>query len=315
MNKSFFAYLLIFLCLLTKTGGVVAQQTPLLFPEKPFTRVHYYKQRAGFEQPKAENGILLSPTEIQKLMKIVYDTASYIEPVFRCYDPNDLFVFYNDKNRVVGRIEVAFKCKKISPDPAMPLVQKIGNGLTTPAIDTLELLLNGFAQRLKTEAPEGSIQVSHVVTEGERWETIAKQYNTSVDLIAAINKKNTQWTPSPGDELIIYQNFMYFKYPELNKNYMNGDFTALITPKATTKPLETPTNIEEKPEVTSSQSKTEPKEIDATLVNEVFHVVKSNETLYAISRVYGVSVDAIKKANEMKDNTIKLGQKLKIPKI
>jgi membrane-bound lytic murein transglycosylase D len=44
------------------------------------------------------------------------------------------------------------------------------------------------------------------------------------------------------------------------------------------------------------------------------HVVKKGETLSSISRKYGCSVNDIKKWNNLKSNTVKVGQKLKIKK-
>jgi LysM repeat protein len=38
--------------------------------------------------------------------------------------------------------------------------------------------------------------------------------------------------------------------------------------------------------------------------------VKAGETLYRISRQYGVSVEKVKKWNKLQDNTIEIGQKL-----
>ncbi|OHX68213.1 septal ring lytic transglycosylase RlpA family protein [Flammeovirga pacifica] len=43
------------------------------------------------------------------------------------------------------------------------------------------------------------------------------------------------------------------------------------------------------------------------------HTVKQTETLYSISREYGVSVQDIIKANNIQDNVIKIGQTLQIP--
>ncbi len=40
------------------------------------------------------------------------------------------------------------------------------------------------------------------------------------------------------------------------------------------------------------------------------HVVKAGETLYRISRQYGVPVDKVKKWNKLQDNTLEIGQKL-----
>ena len=49
-----------------------------------------------------------------------------------------------------------------------------------------------------------------------------------------------------------------------------------------------------------------------TGTNKVTHTVKPGETLYSISRRYGLSVDKLKTMNNLPDNTVKLGQVLTI---
>lgn len=49
------------------------------------------------------------------------------------------------------------------------------------------------------------------------------------------------------------------------------------------------------------------------IFSETVHTVKKDETLYSISRMYGTSVDMIKKANSLSGNNLKTGQVLKIP--
>ncbi|MBR1722361.1 MAG: LysM peptidoglycan-binding domain-containing protein, partial [Treponema sp.] len=49
------------------------------------------------------------------------------------------------------------------------------------------------------------------------------------------------------------------------------------------------------------------------IFSDSVHEVQKGETLYSISKVYGVSVSAIQEANSMSDNGIKIGQKIKIP--
>lgn len=46
---------------------------------------------------------------------------------------------------------------------------------------------------------------------------------------------------------------------------------------------------------------------------EKIHEVQKGETLYSISRSYGVTVDSVKKLNGFSENDIKIGQKIKIP--
>ena len=42
--------------------------------------------------------------------------------------------------------------------------------------------------------------------------------------------------------------------------------------------------------------------------------VKSGDSLYQISKKYNVTIDAIKKLNNLSGNTLNIGQELKIPK-
>ncbi len=46
---------------------------------------------------------------------------------------------------------------------------------------------------------------------------------------------------------------------------------------------------------------------------ETIHIVKKGETLYSISRTYGVTVEDVQKANGLANNNVKIDQKLTIP--
>ena len=52
----------------------------------------------------------------------------------------------------------------------------------------------------------------------------------------------------------------------------------------------------------------------ATVTEYEVYVVQRGATLSAISRAYGVSVDAIRKANNMTSDVLRVGQSLKIPR-
>jgi LysM repeat protein len=53
-----------------------------------------------------------------------------------------------------------------------------------------------------------------------------------------------------------------------------------------------------------------PQEKDS--VNQIFHVVKSGETLYSVSKAYHISVEELSLINGLKTNQLNIGQKLKI---
>jgi LysM repeat protein len=69
-----------------------------------------------------------------------------------------------------------------------------------------------------------------------------------------------------------------------------------------------------KPETVSPTKTIEP--TDKKTSTEKYHEVKPQETLYGIGRSYGMSVDELKRLNNMSpsDNTVRIGQKLKVGK-
>jgi membrane-bound lytic murein transglycosylase D len=58
--------------------------------------------------------------------------------------------------------------------------------------------------------------------------------------------------------------------------------------------------------------KVEVKEADLNSKEPIYHEVREKETLYSIARKYNVLVEDIRKLNNLLDNTISVGQKLRI---
>lgn len=71
--------------------------------------------------------------------------------------------------------------------------------------------------------------------------------------------------------------------------------------------------LEKKQKPTAKQAATPPQEKKAKAASAKVHVVKAGETLYQISRKYGLTVDQLKQLNDMGKNvTIQPGQKLNV---
>jgi len=63
----------------------------------------------------------------------------------------------------------------------------------------------------------------------------------------------------------------------------------------------------------ASPAPSAPARPNAPTRNTVNHTIVRGDTLWGLSRKYGVSVDAIKQANNMRNDTVVLGTKLVIP--
>lgn len=119
----------------------------------------------------------------------------------------------------------------------------------------------------------------HTVDVGQTLYSIARQYNLSVKDLAAWNNITTDEKVKAGQVLIV-------KNP--------------VKSTTTTAPSKV---VESKPAPASSGSG-----------STVYHVVQKTETLYSISRKYGVSQKQVQDWNGMSDANVKLGQKLLIKK-
>jgi LysM repeat protein len=58
--------------------------------------------------------------------------------------------------------------------------------------------------------------------------------------------------------------------------------------------------------------KAQRKYVPQLIVKTPIHIVKKGESLYTISKKYNVSIDSIKDANEIRNEDLQVGQKLKI---
>ena len=134
----------------------------------------------------------------------------------------------------------------------------------------------------QTEVADG---LFHIVRRGETLYSIAKHYRISVDSLKALNDLR-------GNNIGIGQRLLVSALPtdSVDKRYEptlveDNDYTCT-----------------EDTRETSHSSKT------------IKHTVKKGETLFAIAKRYHTTVEKIKRANNLKSDSLKIGQKLKIKK-
>lgn len=134
----------------------------------------------------------------------------------------------------------------------------------------------------QTEVADG---LFHVVRRGETLYSIAKHYRISVDSLKALNDLR-------GNNIGIGQRLLVSALPNdsVDKRYEpaiveDNDYTCT-----------------EDTRETSHSSKT------------IKHTVKKGETLFSIAKRYRTTVEKIKRANNLKSDSLKIGQKLKIKK-
>jgi LysM repeat protein len=132
----------------------------------------------------------------------------------------------------------------------------------------------------------------HVVAKGETLYAIARKYDITVDSLA---KANTISDPS--------KLFVGMKLTIPDKSGAHSAANPAAAPTAVAPTAVAPTAVAP----TAAPVPVPPPQ------TTIEYVVRKGDTLYAIAKAHGVSVDAILKASGMSTMTIKQGQKLRIP--
>ncbi len=164
----------------------------------------------------------------------------------------------------------------------------------------------------------------HTVSKGETMYEIAQNYGMRLERLYKKNRIPLESQPLEGEKLKVgHCNISkkeiprYFFPKELIKDTTGiAKDTALgfeISPNVSI--IDTPSIVvEEKVIKEVPQVVTEKKtEVIINAAEDInYHVVLPNETLYAISRKYKLTVDTLKQLNNMADNKIVVGQKLRL---
>lgn len=192
---------------------------------------------------------------------------------------------------------------------------KNANNLTSSLISVGQQLI------IPGAAPSDQTNVTYIVQKGDSLWSIANANNTTVDEIANLNDLGSNMIyvgqilqiPNSGNNTVI---------PDTNLTYnvQSGDTLYSIALKYNT----TPVAIMRKNNLinnllTVGQTLIIPNDIESTGNNqeqtdtENTYIVQKGDSLYSISRKFGITIDALKNNNNIVDNTLIVGQVLKIP--
>jgi LysM repeat protein len=193
-------------------------------------------------------------------------------------------------------------------------------------LETLVPVLPDDKYVIATEESKNDMAFFHTVQPGETLFTISKKYNVQVEGIRELNKLKDN-TIKVGAQLIINPNqppvtereeqvvpgYHTVRQGETlytiahRYNISVRELQALNDMKSDT------LHIGEELIVVPLNGETPKEEIATEKENEpVYHMVKEKETMYFISRKYNVSQEQIRNLNNMIDNNIKVGQRLRI---
>lgn len=163
----------------------------------------------------------------------------------------------------------------------------------------------------------------HEVQKGETLFAISRKYSKSVEQLKELNGLK-DYNLSVGQKLIINENFKEKEPDTENTNFYHevkkGEtlYSIALLYNMSVDELKKLNNISDNALsvgdklLVSKAEKVETKKAEKVTTNSVYHTVEKGDTLYSISRKYDVSVDDIKKLNNLTDNALSVGQKLKV---
>jgi membrane-bound lytic murein transglycosylase D len=137
-----------------------------------------------------------------------------------------------------------------------------------------------------------STQTNHLVKPGESMREISQQYGVKVKHLYKLNRLEPGEEVQPGEVL------------NLRTKRANPP-TTLVPGSDTASRLQSAKPIDYRKFMSNDGSQS------GTAV-DTYHFVKSGETLYSISRAYGVTVEQIRFWNSLSSNQINVGQRLKV---
>lgn len=162
----------------------------------------------------------------------------------------------------------------------------------------------------------------HFVKAGETMYDISQEYGIRLDKLYSRNQMVENTEPLPGEKIKLRGwKVKDYAIPRTTKQgpkkKKNDDFLDFEIEPSEVKDVETekgpkPETTSPSPTTTQPTTPTTPSTSSGSKQIPEFHEVKKGETLYGISSLYGMTVNELKRKNNILTNGISIGQKLKL---
>lgn len=237
-----------------------------------YSEARAYELKKGYENPAATNGFVLSKWQAKKLLNMLHDDVFWEEGIAPCFEAEKAVIFYDSLHKEVFKIVISPNCNAVLSKPSQFTSGQMTMKMSDLGAEEITNWIEENYKKLYPAPPKDFKKTIYTVKRGDTWKKLAATYNTTPEVLYAFNHGTAGQGPYENDKLVIYEGLTNCKYP---------------TPKPATPITQTP-----------PKSGT--------------HTVQAKETLYSISRLYGTTPAKIQQLNGLKDNSISVGQLLKV---
>jgi LysM repeat protein len=158
------------------------------------------------------------------------------------------------------------------------------------------LLLFAFSLMLSAKVfAQNTKYTTHTLAQGETLSMLAEKYKTTVGDIMRLNGMHADTKLSIGQKI---------KIPASGQTVVRTGETKAAPPASNTKPAVTV------PPVSNTKSPAAP--VNTNTRGVLTHAVQPKETMYSISKKYGITVDQLQKWNYKKENSLEVGEVLAV---
>ena len=282
-------------------------------PENPNKDYYYILRETNVSEPLLiEYGFIDNINDANKLRNNLNDYAEAVvkavaEYAGYTYAPPGESPNQNNEIYIVKRGDTLYSIARDNNITVTELKQL--NDLSNNTIYIGQQLL--LKPQIEEELPNENTNI-YIVQKGDTLYSISKKLNISVDMLKSLNKLKTNdiyvgqqlilvepenqvkydiYTVKKGDSLWSISQKYNISVNDLIKLNNLDNLTLQINQKLKVPNL----NIEEPP-----------------VINEEIYIVKNGDTLWSISREFGISVNELKELNNLSSNLLSIGQQLKI---